>query len=130
MVKKRVRTSKKKVIKNIPVAVAQIFSTFNNTRVTFTEPNGNVICWKSSGACGFKGTKKGTPFAAQLAAEQASKDAKEHGIHKVDAKIKGIGPGREAAIRAVYASGIEVLSIQDTTPIPHNGCRAPKRRRV
>ncbi len=130
MAKKRVKTGKKKIFKNVPVGVAQIFSSFNNTRVTFTETNGNVICWRSSGASGFKGTKKGTPFAAQLAAEQASKDAKEHGILKVDAKVKGIGPGREAAIRAVYASGIEILSIQDTTPIPHNGCRAPKRRRV
>ncbi len=123
-------TSKKKKLKNIPVGIAYIHSTFNNTIVTITDAEGKVIVWKSGGCVGFKGTKKGTPFAAQLAAEEASKIATENGMKKVEVRVKGPGSGREASIRSIQAAGIEVTSIKDITPIPHNGCRPPKRRRV
>jgi len=116
--------------KNIPHAVAHIHATFNNTIVTFTEPNGNTICWASGGKIGYKGSRKGTPYAAQLAARDAAVQAQENGVRSVDITVKGPGPGRESAIRAVAAAGLEIKSIRDVTPIPHNGCRPPKRRRV
>ena len=124
---KRVRRIQKK---NIERGAAHIHSTFNNTIVTITDEVGNAISWASAGELGFKGSRKSTPFAAQMAAETASKVAMEHGLKKVDVFVKGPGAGREAAIRALQAAGIEVLSIKDVTPIPHNGCRPPKRRRV
>lgn len=132
MAKKRTSksSSKRKNYKNIPQGVAYVHSTFNNTIITITSPNGDVVCWESSGTNGFKGTKKGTPFAAQVAAEAVAEEAIKHGIKKVDIKIKGLGSGREAAVRSLQAAGIAVLSIQDVTPIPHNGCRARKSRRV
>lgn len=116
--------------KNIPRGKAFISSTFNNTIVTLTDPAGNVIAWASAGASGFKGSRKSTPYAAQVTAEGASRKAMEHGLRSVDVFVKGPGAGREMAIRSLAASGIQVLSIQDVTPIPHNGCRPPKRRRV
>ena len=124
---KRVRRIQKK---NIERGAAHIHSTFNNTIVTITDEVGNAISWASAGELGFKGSRKSTPFAAQMAAETASKTAMEHGLKKVDVFVKGPGAGREAAIRALQAAGIEVVSIKDVTPIPHNGCRPPKRRRV
>jgi len=125
--RQRVRHKEKK---NIAYGHAHIQSTFNNTIVTLTDENGNVIAWGSAGTAGFKGARKGTPFAAQMAAEGAAKRAMEHGLKRVDVYVKGPGPGREAAIRSLQAAGIEVVSITDVTPIPHNGCRPPKRRRV
>ena len=124
---KRVRRIQRK---NIERGAAHIHSTFNNTIVTLTDEAGNVISWASAGELGFKGSRKSTPFAAQMAAEAASKTAMEHGLRKVEVFVKGPGSGREAAIRALQAAGIEVTSIKDVTPIPHNGCRPPKRRRV
>ncbi len=124
---KRVRRIQRK---NIERGAAHIHSTFNNTIVTLTDEAGNVISWASAGELGFKGSRKSTPFAAQMAAETASKAAMEHGLRKVEVYVKGPGAGREAAIRALQAAGIEVTSIKDVTPIPHNGCRPPKRRRV
>ena len=124
---KRVRRIQRK---NIERGAAHIHSTFNNTIVTLTDEAGNVISWASAGELGFKGSRKSTPFAAQMAAESASKAAMEHGLRKVEVYVKGPGAGREAAIRALQAAGIEVTSIKDVTPIPHNGCRPPKRRRV
>jgi small subunit ribosomal protein S11 len=124
---KRVRRIQRK---NIERGAAHIHSTFNNTIVTLTDEAGNVISWASAGELGFKGSRKSTPFAAQMAAETASKTAMEHGLRKVEVFVKGPGSGREAAIRALQAAGIEVTSIKDVTPIPHNGCRPPKRRRV
>lgn len=122
---------KGKIKKKIePIAIAHIQCTFNNTIVTITDEKGNVICWASSGRAGFKGTKKGTPYAAQQAGELAGKEAYTMGVRKVHIKIKGPGPGREAAIRALQNAGLGILSIQDVTPIPHNGCRPPKKRRV
>ncbi len=125
--KQRVRRRDRK---NIPRGKAFISSTFNNTIVTLTDPAGNVIAWASAGASGFKGSRKSTPYAAQVTAEGASRKAMEHGLRSVDVFVKGPGAGREMAIRSLAASGIQVLSIQDVTPIPHNGCRPPKRRRV
>jgi small subunit ribosomal protein S11 len=116
--------------KNIPRGKAYIKATFNNTIVTLTDPAGNVISWSSSGAHGFKGSRKSTPFAAQVTAEAAARRAQEHGLRQVDVYVKGPGSGREMAVRSLQASGVQVLSITDTTPIPHNGCRPPKRRRV
>ena len=110
--------------------IAHIQSTFNNTIVTITDQEGDVIAWSSAGAVGFKGTRKGTPFAAQMAAEDAARKAMEHGMRKIDVYVKGPGPGRETAIRSLQAVGLEVSMIKDVTPIPHNGCRPPKRRRV
>ncbi len=131
MAKKRESTtSKKKVLKNIPVGIAHIHSTFNNTIVSITDADGKVVVWRSGGTSGFKGTKKGTPFAAQIAAEEAAKVAVENGMKKVEVRVKGPGSGREATIRSIQAAGIEVTAIRDVTPIPHNGCRPPKRRRV
>lgn len=121
---------KKKVKKNIVNGVAHIQSTFNNTIITITDGNGNVVSWSSSGSHGFKGSRKSTPFAAQLAAEDAAKKAMEHGMRSVEVFVKGPGAGRESALRALQAAGFIVTTIKDVTPIPHNGCRPPKRRRV
>jgi small subunit ribosomal protein S11 len=126
---KKVRT-KKKEKKNIPSGVVHIQSTFNNTIVSVTDPGGNLIAWSSSGVQGFKGSRKSTPFAAQLAAEDAAKKAMEHGMRNVEVYVKGPGAGRESALRALQAVGFNILMIKDVTPIPHNGCRPPKRRRV
>ncbi len=127
---KAARTKKKKERKNIPVGVAHIKASFNNTLVTITDPSGNVVSWSSAGVQGFKGSRKGTPFAAQLAAQDAAKKAMEHGMRNVDVFVKGPGAGREAALRALQAAGLSVNIIRDVSPIPHNGCRPPKRRRV
>ena len=127
---KKSAVSKKKKLKNIPNGIAYIHSTFNNTVVTITDAEGKVIIWKSGGTSGFKGTKKGTPFAAQIAAEQAAQVAIENGMKQIEVKIKGPGSGREAAIRALQVAGIDVAMIKDVTPIPHNGCRPPKKRRI
>lgn len=116
--------------KNIERGIAHIHSTFNNTIVTISDVAGNTIAWSSAGAMGFRGSRKSTPFAAQTAAEVAAKAAMEHGLKIVDCTVKGPGSGREAAIRSLQAAGLEVIGIRDTTPIPHNGCRPPKRRRV
>ncbi|HEY8396035.1 MAG TPA: 30S ribosomal protein S11 [Bacilli bacterium] len=120
---------KRKVRKNIPNGVAHIHSTFNNTIVTITDPAGNTIAWSSAGALGFKGSKKSTPFAAGMASEAAAKAALDSGMVKVEVSVKGPGPGREAAIRSLQVAGLEITSIKDVTPIPHNGCRPPKRPR-
>jgi small subunit ribosomal protein S11 len=122
--------NKPKVRKNIAVGVAHIQSTFNNTIVTLTDTRGEAISWASAGSVGFKGTKKGTPFAAQLASENAARKAQEHGLRRVDVFVKGPGSGRETAVRALAQVGLEVSLIRDVTPLPHNGCRPPKRRRV
>ena len=124
------RAGKRKERKNVPEGRAHIKSSFNNTIVTITDQQGNAIAWASSGQVGFKGSRKSTPFAAQLAAEKAAKGAMEHGMKKVDVYVKGPGAGRETAIRALAAAGLEIAGINDTTPLPHNGCRPPKRRRV
>lgn len=124
------RSGKKKIKKNVPSGIAHIYSTFNNTIVTFSDLSGNVLSWASSGTVGFKGSRKGTPFAAQLAAENAAKKAQEHGIQQVSIHVKGPGPGREAALRSLMSTGFKISLIRDVTPIPHNGCRPPKRRRV
>ena len=121
---------KKKVRKNIQTGVAHISATFNNTIVSITDVSGNVVAWSSAGTCGFKGSRKSTPFAAQMAAESAARKAAEHGMKKVDVFVKGPGSGRETAIRSLQAAGLEVGTISDVTPQPHNGCRPPKRRRV
>lgn len=122
--------TRKKAKKNIPHGIAHIQSTFNNTIITITDLDGNAISWQSAGTVGFKGSRKSTPFAAQMAAEAAGKKAQEHGIKKVDVLIRGTGSGRETAIRSLQATGIQVGSISDVTPVPHNGCRKSKRRRV
>ncbi len=124
------RAGKKKVKKNVQSGVAHISSTFNNTIVTITDVSGNVVSWASSGGVGFKGSRKSTPFAAQLAAESAAKKAQEHGMRTVQVQIKGPGAGRESAIRALQSAGFKITLIRDVTPVPHNGCRPPKRRRV
>lgn len=121
---------KKKVKRNVPHGIVYVLATFNNTIVTITDLEGNALCSSSSGASGFKGSKKSTPFAAQIAADKAAKKAKDFGMQKVDICVKGPGAGRESTIRAIQAAGLQVNSISDTTPIPHNGCRPPKRRRV
>jgi small subunit ribosomal protein S11 len=120
----------KKEKKNVPHAVVHVHASFNNTIVTVSDPRGNVLCWSSAGVQGFKGSRKGTPFAAQTAAQVVGAAAKEHGVRTVDVRVKGPGAGRESSIRAIQASGLEIKSIKDVTPIPHNGCRPPKRRRV
>ncbi|HJV47058.1 MAG TPA: 30S ribosomal protein S11 [Bacillota bacterium] len=125
-----VTRTKRRDRKNIESGVAHIRSTFNNTIVTITDPHGNTISWASAGGLGFKGSRKSTPFAAQMAAEQAARTAMEHGMKNVEVTVKGPGSGREAAIRSLQAAGLEVNMIKDVTPIPHNGCRPPKRRRV
>jgi small subunit ribosomal protein S11 len=129
MARRQVRT-KRRERKNIDQGVAHIKSTFNNTVVTITDTKGNAISWSSAGTVGFKGSRKSTPFAAQMAAETAGKEAMEHGMKQVEVLVKGPGAGREAAIRSLQAVGLEVSLIKDVTPIPHNGCRPPKRRRV
>ncbi|MBW2574470.1 MAG: 30S ribosomal protein S11 [Deltaproteobacteria bacterium] len=129
MAKKKIRT-KKREKKNISTGVVHIQSTFNNTIVTITDPAGNVIAWSSPGVQGFKGSRKSTPFAAQLAAEDAAKKAMEHGMKNVEVYVKGPGSGRESALRSLQAAGFNIVMIKDVTPIPHNGCRPPKRRRV
>lgn len=120
----------KKEKKNIVYGVAHIQATFNNTIVTITDQNGNVLTWASAGSLGFKGSRKGTPYAAQMAAESAAKRAMDYGLRQVDVFVKGPGAGRESAIRAIQASGLDISLIKDVTPVPHNGCRPPKRRRV
>ena len=124
------RGGKKKVKKNVPVGIAHIQATFNNTIITITDPQGNVIAWSSAGVRGFKGSRKSTPFAAQLAAEDAVRRAMEHGMQQVAVHVNGPGSGRESALRSLAAAGMKITMIRDTTPIPHNGCRPPKRRRV
>jgi len=123
-------TRRKKVKRTVSEGVAHIHSTFNNTIVTITDPPGNVIAWSSAGAAGFKGSRKGTPFAAQVAADQAARKAVDMGMRSVQVYVKGPGAGREAALRSLQAAGVTVTIIKDVTPIPHNGCRPPKRRRV
>lgn len=127
---RRVTRTKKRERKNIESGVAHIKSTFNNTVITITDTKGNTISWASAGGVGFKGSRKSTPYAAQQAAENAAKEAMEHGLREVEVMVKGPGAGREAAIRSLQAAGLEVNMIKDVTPIPHNGCRPPKRRRV
>jgi len=121
---------KRKVRKNIPTGIVHIRSTFNNTLVTITDVNGNAISWASAGVRGFRGSRKSTPFAAQLAADQAARAAQDHGMQTVSIRVSGPGAGRESALRAIQSAGLRVTSIKDVTPIPHNGCRPPKRRRV
>ena len=123
-------TKKKKIKKNIPTGVAHVNATFNNTIITITDTKGNTIAWSSAGAEGFKGSRKSTPFAAQLAAENAGKKAKENGVKTLEIEVRGPGSGRESALRALQSTGFIITSIKDVTPIPHNGCRPPKRRRV
>ena len=127
---KKVTRTKRRDRKNIDTGVAHIRSTFNNTIVTITDPHGNAISWASSGNLGFKGSRKSTPFAAQVAAERAGNAAKEYGLKNLDVEVKGPGPGRESAVRALNNCGYKVNNITDVTPIPHNGCRPPKKRRV
>ncbi len=124
------RKQKKKVQKNVAVGVAHIRATFNNTIVTITDANGNALSWSSAGVRGFKGSRKSTPFAAQLVAEDAARKAMEHGLKSIAVHVKGPGSGRESALRALSSVGLKITLIRDTTPIPHNGCRPPKRRRV
>ncbi|WP_210994127.1 30S ribosomal protein S11 [Acholeplasma granularum] len=123
------KTTKRRVRKNIPSGIAHIHTTFNNTIVTITDPAGNAISWSSAGALGIKGSRKSTPFAAQLTSEAAAKGAMENGMARVEVFVKGPGPGREAAIRSLQAAGLEITAIKDVTPVPHNGCRPPKRPR-
>lgn len=130
MVAKKVARPKRRERKNIESGIAHIRSTFNNTIVTITDTKGNALSWASAGGLGFRGSRKSTPFAAQMAAEVAAKAAMEHGLKQVEVFVKGPGSGREAAIRSLQATGLEVNLIKDVTPIPHNGCRPPKRRRV
>ncbi|CUH95176.1 MULTISPECIES: 30S ribosomal protein S11 [Propionispora] len=130
MVAKKVVRPKRKERKNIEHGVAHIRSTFNNTIVTITDTKGNALSWASAGGLGFRGSRKSTPFAAQMAAETAAKAAMEHGLKQIEVFVKGPGAGREAAIRSLQAAGLEVNLIKDCTPVPHNGCRPPKRRRV
>ena len=130
MAKKVIRSKKRKIKKNIERGQAHIQSSFNNTIVTITDTAGNALSWASAGELGFRGSRKSTPFAAQMAAEQAAKLAMEHGLKSVEVMVKGPVSGREAAIRALQAAGLEITIIRDVTPIPHNGCRPPKRRRV
>lgn len=122
-------TRKRRVKKNIPNGVAHIHSTFNNTIITITDVSGNAVAWTSAGALGFKGSRKSTPYAAQLASEACAKAAMDHGMQRVDVTVKGPGPGREAAIRSLQTAGLNITSIKDVTPVPHNGCRPPKRPR-
>ncbi|MBQ7502854.1 30S ribosomal protein S11 [bacterium] len=126
----RVRGRGKRVLKNVPTGVAHIQSTFNNTIVTITDPAGNALSWSTAGANGFRGSRKSTPYAAQIAAEKAALIAIEHGMRSIVVNVKGPGQGREAAIRALQSAGLDITIMRDVTPIPHNGCRPPKRRRV
>ena len=129
MAKAKTATRKRRVRKNIAKGVAHIHSTFNNTIVTITDESGNVIAWSSAGALGFKGSRKSTPYAAQMAGEAAGKAAMDHGMRNIQVNVKGPGPGREAAVRSLQTAGLEIIAINDVTPIPHNGCRPPKRPR-
>ena len=124
------RKGGKREKKNVPHGICHIQATFNNTIISITDPSGNTVAWASAGGKGFKGSRKGTPFAAQTAAQTAAHAARDHGVRTVDVRVKGPGSGRESSIRSLRAAGINVLSIKDVTPIPHNGCRPPKRRRV
>lgn len=130
MAKSKQRRGKRKEKKNVSYGVAHIYSTFNNTIITITDKGGNVLAWASGGNVGFKGIRKSTPYAAQLAAQQVAKQAQGHGVQQVDVLVKGPGPGRESAIRSLQTVGLQVNTIRDVTPVPHNGCRPPKRRRV
>ena len=130
MAKGKKQTTRRRAKKNIESGIAHIRSTFNNTIVTITDMQGNALSWSSAGALGFRGSRKSTPFAAQMAAETAAKTSMEHGIKTLEVTVKGPGAGREAAIRSLQAAGLEVTAIRDVTPVPHNGCRPPKRRRV
>jgi small subunit ribosomal protein S11 len=125
-----VKKGRKKVKKNVQSGIAHVHSTFNNTVVTITDVAGNALCWGTAGSSGFKGSRKSTPFAAQVAAEECAKKAMEHGVRQLAVYVKGPGGGRESAVRALQAQGIRVTLIRDVTPVPHNGCRPPKRRRV
>src|SRR5262245_13618579 len=122
--------ARKKVRKNVLEGIAHVHASFNNTIVTITDRQGNVLSWATAGGCGFRGSRKSTPFAAQVAAEKASVAAQEHGVKNVEVRVMGPGPGRESAVRSLNASGLKITHIEDVTPIPHNGCRPPKRRRV
>ena len=124
------KTGKRRVRRNLPRAIAHIRATFNNTTVTITDPNGEVLCWASAGTVGFKGTRKSTPFAAQRAGEQCARAARKFGITELEVRVKGPGSGRESAITALEAAGLRIQSIEDVTPLPHNGCRPSKKRRV
>jgi small subunit ribosomal protein S11 len=130
MAKPKRKVKKKKIRKDVGFGVAYVQSTFNNTIITIADQQGNTLCWKSSGTAGFKGARKGTPFAAQLAGKEVATNAREFGVRYVDVRVKGPGAGRESAIRALQVGGLEIKSIRDVTPIPHNGCRQRKRRRV
>ncbi|HLQ73141.1 MAG TPA: 30S ribosomal protein S11 [Bacillota bacterium] len=130
MARNTTKSRKRKVKKTVSAGIAHIHSTFNNTIVTITDTQGNAISWSSAGALGFKGSRKSTPFAAQMASEAAAKTAIENGMKTIEVTVKGPGAGREAAIRSLQAVGLEITAIQDSTPVPHNGCRPPKRRRV
>jgi small subunit ribosomal protein S11 len=127
---KKAKPKTKKKLKHVPKGVAHIAATFNNTNITITDLEGNTIAWATAGASGFKGSRKSTPFAAQIASDKAARKAMEHGMKDIDVLIKGPGSGRESAVRALQSAGMHVRSIKDITPIPHNGCRPPKRRRV
>jgi small subunit ribosomal protein S11 len=122
--------ARKKVKKNVVDGVAHIHATFNNTIIVITDRQGNALAWSTAGSCGFRGSRKSTPFAAQVAAEKAGTAAAEHGVKNLEVRVKGPGPGREAAVRSLHNAGFKILNITDVTPIPHNGCRPPKRRRV
>src|SRR4051812_28123914 len=122
--------ARKKVKKHVTDAIAHVHASFNNTIITITDRQGNVLSWATSGGCGFRGSRKSTPFAAQVAAEKAGTAAQEHGVKMVEVRVKGPGPGRESAVRALNACGLKITNISDVTPIPHNGCRPPKKRRV
>ena len=130
MATKAIFRVKKKVKKNVAEGIAHIHASFNNTIITITDRQGNALSWATSGGAGFKGSRKSTPFAAQVAAEAAGKAAQECGVKNLEVKIKGPGPGRESAVRALNAAGFKITSIQDVTPVPHNGCRPPKKRRI
>lgn len=130
MAKARRTSGKKREKKNIPVGVCHILATFNNTMITFSDQQGNVVAWSSTGTVGFKGSRKSTPFAAKTATEDAVRKAREHGMRQVEVELRGPGTGREAALRAIAAEGIKITTIRDVTPIPHNGCKSPKMRRI
>jgi len=130
MGRRRQRRAVRKIKRNVPYGQVHIYATFNNTIVTVTDQQGNALCWGSAGTAGFKGSRKSTPYAARMAAQQAVKQSQDMGMQEVDVFVKGPGPGREAAIRAIQGMGLRVRSISDVTPVPHNGCRPPKKRRV